>query len=536
MYECILMSQNPDPHFFGRDIDKDLENGGYTTLNCDMPSKISTFECTIKVTGESNSTFTNWNYAILKNTLTNEKKYYIIKNIERVSSGILILTLRADLLTQYESGVLSLSGKIVRSFANLIDPNRDIPNQIDPVNSLVKTKVTDMMYLEDGYGSKMKGNLLPFNSTYKKNPLSILVTAGKPGNDPTNVYHPGLCHMYAIYNAGPISSVLYSENFAEILKNQYMDPQSFILDYFYLPIELKGTKRVGEYIFPVLGRLEMEGMDGYLLEKRYQEYFLGNFVDVYIGGSTNIPIKDKESERIYASRQPFTEYSIYLPFLGFRTLDMDLCGYKFSLFLNVDYLTGNFAYSIYNQPYDTAQNAKPQQKDMLPVYRWEGNMAQRIPVCGTKQNINLSGLAASSASTAAGIATGNAALAAGGIIGGAGAAIDSQTTQAQKIISTSSNGYWGEFSSYEPYVLVTRPSNFYVNINSNPAFDIGTPFGYLDGRNGSANDALVRGVGAFILTDIVGGPIGATLEETEEIKKLLGEGVIYKQRKSNDIY
>lgn len=533
MYECILMSQDPDTHFFGRDIDKEIEEGRYVTLYCDMPSRISTFECTIKLTAESSDTFINWNYAILKNTVTNEKKYYIIKNKERVSSGSLILTLRADLLTQYESGVLSLSGKIVRSFANLRYPNIDVPNQIDPVNTLVKTKKTFQWYLEDGYGTQMKGNLLPFNSTYKKNLFSILVTAGKPGKDTTTAYRPGLCHMYAIYNAGPIASVLYSENFAEILKNQYMDPQSFILDYFYLPIEIKGKKRTGEYIFPVLGRLEMEGMDGYLLESRYQEYFLGNFVDKYVNG--NIPIKDQNSERIYASRQPFTEYSIYLPFLGFRTLDMDICGYDFSLFLNVDYLTGNFAYSIYKYPYDTAQGAQIQQKDMLPVYRWEGNMAQRIPVCGTKQNINLSGLAASSASTAAGIATGNAALAAGGIIGGAGAAIDSQTTQAQKIISTSSNGYWGEFSSYEPYVLASIPSNFYDNLNNMPAFDIGTPFGYLDGRNGSAEDALVHGVGAFILTDVVGGPMGATLEETEEIKKLLGEGVIYKQRKSTYI-
>lgn len=518
MYRCSLfIVNNPDTHYFGRSK-HDLDPGIDPIANfyCDHVKKINTFEFQIRITKKITKPY---NYATIepmtdndKTCLISKKRYFIIKDIEEISDRNYILTLRVDVLEENKESIMYLYGRIVRSYA-AVGKSDGVPVRLDDVNTITRKKFRTYMYLRDNYGNDMIGDRLPFN----KNTYHILVTAGKNGTDKTPAYKPGLCHMYAINGIGPIATVLYSENFGEILRNEYMDPQSFILDFFHLPIELKGKTRTGAYVFPVMGRYEMEGVDGYLLEKRYQEYWLGKFV------YDENQLMPNDHVNRYFLRQPYTEFIIYLPFLGFKQLDMDLCGYNFSVFLNVDYLTGNFAYSIY-------RNGETIQKNSYPIYRWEGNMAQRIPICGTKQNINLTGLAAASASAATGIATGNIALAGSGLIAGAGAAIDSQTTQAQKIISSSSNGYWGEFSSYDPYILVKGPGNL---LDKNFQLQTGSPFGYLDGRVGFVSDALVNDSGSFIMTDIAnmntayGTDMSCTLDEFNEIKKLLGEGVTY---------
>lgn len=162
-------------------------------------------------------------------------------------------------------------------------------------------------------------------------------------------------------NLNQLTSFLWSDGFIDTIKKLQNNPMENIQKLFYLPydVEVSASETVK------IGNAD-SNIQGNRIVKQFQEIDFGNIdITEYYGNSLDYN----------------TELSIYLPFIGEKTLNIyDIMGGSLNLKYRVDILTGNCIaiLSIVRKQNDVTLNSV--------LYTYIGDMSNSVPLTSTQNN------------------------------------------------------------------------------------------------------------------------------------------------------
>lgn len=300
------------------------------------------------------------------------------------------------------------------------------------------------------------------------------------GNSPTIVTPVGKASsLWSIYNptleqVNQFGSWLWSSNFVEQLKKLFSDPMQAIigLHKVYSPVQTSGQGTIK------CGYLD-SGVPSKLVSEQYITVDCGS-VDLqeYFGNVFDYP--------------PYTEVSIYLPFIGIRQLDpSDVMRSTISVKYRIDVLTGACLAEV-NVQRDAAGGT---------IYTFSGDAAVRYPVSSGSYMGIVSGLIG----VATSVVSGNLLPALGGVT--------RLHTNVER--SGSFTGNSGAMGSKVPYLIISRPQTAMAD-----------KFETLSGYPSNTYTMLSDCSGFTQVKYCHVENLSATETEKKEIERLLKEGVI----------
>lgn len=300
------------------------------------------------------------------------------------------------------------------------------------------------------------------------------------GNSPTIVPPVGKASsLWSIYNptleqVNQFGSWLWSSNFVEQLKKLFSDPMQAIigLHKVYSPVQTSGQGTIK------CGYLD-SGVPSKLVSEQYITVDCGS-VDMqeYFGNVFDYP--------------PYTEVSIYLPFIGIRQLDpSDVMRSTISVKYRIDVLTGACLAEV-NVQRDAAGGT---------LYTFSGDAAVRYPVSSGSYMGIVSGLIG----VATSVVSGNLLPALGGVT--------RLHTNVER--SGSFTGNSGAMGSKVPYLIISRPQTAMAD-----------KFETLSGYPSNTYTLLSDCKGFIQVKYCHVENLSATETEKNEIERLLKEGVI----------
>lgn len=300
------------------------------------------------------------------------------------------------------------------------------------------------------------------------------------GDSPTIVPPVGKASsLWSIYNptleqVNQFGSWLWSSNFVEQLKKLFSDPMQAIigLHKVYSPVQTSGQGTIK------CGYLDSE-VPSKLVSEQYVTVDCGS-VDLqeYFGNVFDYP--------------PYTEVSIYLPFIGVRHLDpSDVMRSTISVIYHVDVLTGACLAEV-NVQRDAAGGT---------LYTFSGDAAVRYPV----SNGSYMGIVSGLIGVAASVVSGNILPALGGV------------TRLHTNVDRSGSftGNAGAMGSKIPYLIISRPQTAMAD-----------KFETLSGYPSNTYTPLSACTGFTQVKFCHVENLTATDAEKQEIEQLLKEGVI----------
>ena len=300
------------------------------------------------------------------------------------------------------------------------------------------------------------------------------------GDSPTVVPPVGKASsLWSIYNptleqVNQFGSWLWSSNFVEQLKKLFSDPMQAIigLHKVYSPVQTSGQGTIK------CGYLD-SGVPSKLVSEQYVTVDCGS-VDLqeYFGNVFDYP--------------PYTEVSIYLPFIGIRQLDpSDVMRSTISVKYNIDVLTGACLAEV-NVQRDAAGGT---------LYTFSGDSAVRYPVSSGSYMGIVSGLIGVATSAI----SGNLLPALGGV------------TRLHTNVDRSGSftGNAGAMGSKIPYLIISRPQTAMAD-----------QFETLSGYPSNTYTPLSACKGFTQVKYCHVENLNSTDEEKQEIERLLKEGVI----------
>lgn len=300
------------------------------------------------------------------------------------------------------------------------------------------------------------------------------------GDSPTVVPPVGKASsLWSIYNptleqVNQFGSWLWSSDFVEQLKKLFSDPMQAIigLHKVYSPVQTSGQGTIK------CGYLD-SGVPSKLVSEQYVNVDCGS-VDLqeYFGNVFDYP--------------PYTEVSIYLPFIGVRQLDpSDVMRSTISVKYHIDVLTGACLAEV-NVQRDAAGGT---------LYTFSGDAAVRYPVSSGSYMGIVSGLI--------GVAT---SVVSGNLLPALGGATRLHTNVER---SGSFTGNSGAMGSKVPYLIISRPQTAMAN-----------KFETLSGYPSNTFTPLSACKGFTQVKYCHVENLSATDSEKQEIEQLLKEGVI----------
>ena len=287
-----------------------------------------------------------------------------------------------------------------------------------------------------------------------------------------------------------LGDYLWSSAFdVNTLKKLFSDPMEAIIGLSIIPINppSAGSKNVK------IGDIDT-GISMPYISRQFVEKDLGSItIDPYIGS--------------FMDYAPYTKIDIYLPYIGFRTLDpADVMGCTLTIKYIIDVVTGGC-------------NAVINVSGKGAIYQYNGSCIANIPLSA----INYSGAIQNAVSaigsgitTAVGVASGQAPLAAMGVAGLATQAANTAVNTKEHIQrSGSMGGSAGLCSVQFPYAVIERPR-------------LSTPAGYnrFIGNTLNVTMKLQDCHGLTMVESIHLDNVLCTDEERNELLNLLKEGVI----------
>lgn len=298
----------------------------------------------------------------------------------------------------------------------------------------------------------------------------------------------GFCTIYvpSSQELGQMAAYLWSGAFdvSQVIK-LFSNPMDSILGLSAVPVDLVGTS---EQIY--LGGVALTNIT-------MPKYTGRTSVKVEFGTAT---IEERWGS--YLDYAPYTEFSIYLPFIGIKPLKADdIMGKTISLTYAIDILSGGCVAYI-----------RPSGGSVL--YEWSGQCALQIPVTGRSyDNVFQSAMSVATASLAAVTAPASAPVLSGAV---ASAAVQAAASKPHIERSGVVNGITGFLGQLRPYIIRTIPEAF---IPADQNKFIGYP-AYIN-----VDLASIRGyneVDSIHLENVT-----ATGAELEEIESILKGGVIF---------
>ena len=359
-----------------------------------------------------------------------------------------------------------------------------------PVPTPNATDWMDTQPTGDGSQQSQKDTVVnPDMDTSIKDTISSSGSTGSPtpnppdtggGDSPTVVPPVGKASsLWSIYNptleqVNQFGSWLWSSDFVEQLKKLFSDPMQAIigLHKVYSPVQTTGQGTIK------CGYLD-SGVPSKLVSEQYVTVDCGS-VDMqeYFGNVFDYP--------------PYTEVSIYLPFIGIRQLDpSDVMRSTISVKYHVDVLTGACLAEV-NVQRDASGGT---------LYTFSGDAAVRYPVSSGSYMGIVSGLI--------GVAT---SIVSGNLLPALGGATRLHTNVDR---SGSFTGNSGAMGSKVPYIIISRPQTAMAD-----------KFETLSGYPSNTYTPLSACKGFAQVKYCHVENLSATETEKNEIERLLKEGVI----------
>ena len=359
-----------------------------------------------------------------------------------------------------------------------------------PVPTPTSTGKYDLQPTGDGSEQNQKDtDVIPDSSTAIKHTTTTTIvspptTPNPPdtgGGSSPNVVPPvgKASSLWSIYNptleqVNQFGSWLWSSNFVEQLKKLFSDPMQAIigLHKVYSPVQTSGQGTIK------CGYLD-SGVTSKLVSEQYVTVDCGS-VDLqeYFGNVFDYP--------------PYTEVSIYLPFIGIRHLDpSDVMRSTISVTYHIDVLTGACLAEV-NVQRDAAGGT---------LYTFSGDAAVRYPVSSGSYMGIVSGLIG----VATSVVSGNILPALGGV------------TRLHTNVDRSGSftGNAGAMGSKIPYLIISRPQTAMAD-----------KFETLSGYPSNTFTPLSACKGFTQVKYCHVENLNATDAEKQEIEQLLKEGVI----------
>lgn len=308
-----------------------------------------------------------------------------------------------------------------------------------------------------------------------------------------------------------------SQGIWQALSEQLQNPMDVILSLHTIPY----ANSNGTFVFPTqASNIALAGIDSGIASSKVTK---DNFQD-YVG-SVNLNSFVRHN---FVDFPPYTELSIYLPYLGYVDLDLndfrDRVGDDDTLGLHyiVEPMTGNFVAKItsFKKNYKGAKDAETSSLNGTVMYSFSGNMARQLPLANRHYDI-LGGIMGIGSSLLMGGAQATVAKKpimgiVGGITGAVGSAIDMVTPK------VSHNGnLGGNFGYLDSNVarIIMRSTPYYIPSN------YGLTTGYVVNSYYSSFKNLL---GLVVIENWIPKNMSrATLEEITELEKLLKEGVYF---------
>ena len=328
--------------------------------------------------------------------------------------------------------------------------------------------------------------------------------------------------VYALTNSEVRSFSNYiwtaaSQGVWQALAEQLQNPMDVILSLHTIPY----ANSDGTFVFATQNsNIALAGIDSGIASRKVLKDNFQDFV-----GSVNLNSFVRHN---FVDFPPYTELSIYLPYLGYVDLDLndfrDRVGDDDSLGLHyiVEPMTGNFVAKItsFKKNYKGAKDAETSSLNGTVMYSFSGNMARQLPLANRHYDIlgGIMGIGSSLLMGGAQATMGKKPI--GGIVsavtGTVGSVIDMMTPK----VSHSGN-LGGNFGYLDSNVarIIMRSTPYYIPSN------YGLTTGYVVNSYYSSFKNLL---GLVVIENWIPKNMSrATLEEITELEKLLKEGVYF---------
>ena len=173
------------------------------------------------------------------------------------------------------------------------------------------------------------------------------------------------------------------------------------------------------------------------------------------------------ADMTYLERAPYATGELYLPFIGFVELDMDILGFTKNMQINgyVDVVTGDIIYRI--------------SYGGVPTSQYSGNLATKVPVSGA--SYDSIGVASGAITAFGGLAAASLAVLSGGsalpaiAAAGAGAAHAASSTKIHTMVNGNSSSALGIQFGKDPYAIIYQNSPAFYPL-TDPKTELGMPY------------------------------------------------------------
>lgn len=300
--------------------------------------------------------------------------------------------------------------------------------------------------------------------------------------------------LYTIWNPtqdqlNNLATFLWSTDFVDLIKKVLQSPMDAMISLALFPItpDTDGTHVINLGYVP-------SGVSALRVSNQFQTFQTSGLV---------VPHKYNS----YLDYSPYTTAEIYLPFIGFKSLNInDVMGKTVSVNYNIDMLSGTCTAIV--------------KVDGNSMYSYSGNMALFLPLSAgnwARMMTSIFGAVGGVASMGAGIA---GVMSGSALLGSTAAAVSGARTLGNlesNSVSRSGkiSGNAGILGDYQPFIVITRPINdkpSTYNSNIGQTYNKSVQLGTLSGFT-VVDEAHVDGM-------------SATETEKKEIERLLKEGVI----------
>ena len=300
--------------------------------------------------------------------------------------------------------------------------------------------------------------------------------------------------LYTIWNPtqdqlNNLATFLWSTDFVDLIKKVLQSPMDAMISLALFPItpESDGTHVINLGYIP-------SGVSALRVSNQFQTFQTSGLV---------VPHKYNS----YLDYSPYTTAEIYLPFIGFKSLNInDVIGKTVSVNYNIDMLSGTCTAIV--------------KVDGNSMYSYSGNMALFLPLSAgnwARMMNSIFGAIGGVASMGAGIA---GVMSGSALLGSTAAAVSGARTLGNlesNSVSRSGkiSGNAGILGDYQPFIVITRPINdkpSTYNSNIGQTYNKSVQLGTLSGFT-VVDEAHIEGM-------------SATETEKKEIERLLKEGVI----------
>lgn len=300
--------------------------------------------------------------------------------------------------------------------------------------------------------------------------------------------------LYTIWNPtqdqlNNLATFLWSTDFVDLIKKVLQSPMDAMISLALFPItpDTDGTHVINLGYVP-------SGVSALRVSNQFQTFQTSGLV---------VPHKYNS----YLDYSPYTTAEIYLPFIGFKSLNInDVMGKTVSVNYNIDMLSGTCTAIV--------------KVDGNSMYSYSGNMALFLPLSAgnwARMMSSIFGAVGGVASMGVGIA---GVMSGSALLGSTATAVSGARTLGNlesNSVSRSGeiSGNAGILGDYQPFIVITRPINdkpSTYNSNIGQTYNKSVQLGTLSGFT-IVDEAHIEGM-------------SATETEKKEIERLLKEGVI----------